>query len=100
LGVRFIRRFFQFLRELRLDRSMYQRVVLIFIAFIVPLSGAAVILIKEQTSRITSIGGERDAIRLTMLTSEVVSDLRNLHDQIEYDHGAAAEERSAPSGSG
>ena len=75
---------------------MYQRVVLIFIAFIVPLSGAAVILIKEQTSRITSIGGERDAIRLTMLTSEVVSDLRNLHDQIEYDHGAAAEERLQP----
>jgi diguanylate cyclase (GGDEF)-like protein len=76
------------LGEVRLDRSMYARVGLLFVAFIVPLSGAAAILIGQQSSRIQLTEHERVGIVLTTQTIAVVLDLRALRDRMLFDRDA------------
>ncbi len=92
---RFIRRLLQLLQDIRLDRSLSARVALLFVAFIVPLAGAAAILIGQQSARIALTERERDGTVLTMRTITVVRSLRKLRDRMEFDRDPGSPERNA-----
>jgi diguanylate cyclase (GGDEF)-like protein len=85
----------QLLQDIRLDRSLSARVVLLFVAFILPLSGAAAILIGQQNERIALTERERDGTVLTMRTITVVRSLRKLRDRMEFDRNPGLAERKA-----
>ncbi|MBD5635651.1 MAG: hypothetical protein IAI49_14350, partial [Candidatus Eremiobacteraeota bacterium] len=72
---------------------MSARVALLFIAFIVPLSGAAAILIAQQSGRMALTDRERGGVRYTERTIALVRDLRALRDRMLFDGGAGARER-------
>ena len=66
---------------------------LLFVAFIVPLAGAAAILIAQQSARIALTDRERDGIVFTTRTIAVVRSLRRLRDRMEFDRDPGLSER-------
>jgi diguanylate cyclase (GGDEF)-like protein/PAS domain S-box-containing protein len=80
---------------IRLDRLASARVALLFVAFIVPLCGAAGILIAQQTGRIALTERERVGTLLTTRTIAVVRSLRNVRDRMVFDRDPAPSERHA-----
>jgi len=79
----------------RFDRSLVARVTLLSVAFFLPLTGAAAILIGQQTARIAMTVHESEGIASSRLMTDVVRALRQTRDRLQFDGNAAAPERIA-----
>ncbi len=66
---------------------------MLFVAFVLPLSGAAALLIGQQSARIALTDRERAHIAFTTQVVGVVQSLRELRDRMEFDRDPGVDER-------
>jgi len=66
---------------------------LLFVAFVLPVSGAAALLIGQQSARIALTERERAHIAFTTQAVAVVQSLRELRDRMEFDRDPGVDER-------
>ncbi len=71
--------------EIGKDRSLAARVLLLLVAFTVPLVGAAAILISQQQAKIDVTERERVGLDFTRRVAVVVDTLSRLRDRVEID---------------
>ena len=69
--------------------------VLLVVAFVVPLTGAAALLLGQQSAKIALTARERGGLAFTIRTIEVVRTLRALRDRLELDDDRGIPERRA-----